>query len=158
MFSQACVKNYVHRGMCVSKHALGRRCVSVHALGGDACTGQRGGGVCPEGVCLRGCLPHSPIAQCMVKYTPSMHAGIHTPLPRHPVDRHPLPRWPPPCLPRQTPPPPGQTPPRHTPPGQMTPGGHCSGRYSSYWNAFLFTMLFCSLTPPTMLDTIKFIG
>ena len=51
--------------------------------------------------------------------------------------------------PRQTPPPgrhpPGQTPPqadtspRQTPPGQTPPGDdHCSGRYTSYWNAFLF--------------------
>ena len=50
-----------------------------------------------------------------------MHAGIHTPLGRHPpahtpVDRHP----------------PADT------PWADTPGGHCSGRYASYWNAFLF--------------------
>ena len=36
--------------------------------------------------------------------------------------------------------------------------GYCCRQYASYWNAFLFTMLLCSLTPLTMLDTIKFIG
>ena len=51
---------------------------------------------------------------------------------------------------------PRQTPPgRHTPPGQTLPGkhpnlgrhplphlrdGHCSGLYTSYWNAFLFVL------------------
>ena len=38
--------------------------------------------------------------------------GVHTPLGRHPLGRH-------------------------TPPGRHPPGGHCSGRYASYWNAFL---------------------
>ena len=36
--------------------------------------------------------------------------------------------------------------------------GYCCRQYASYWNAFLFTMLLCSLTSLTMLDTIKFIG
>ena len=31
----------------------------------------------------------------------------------------------------------GQTPPRQTPPWANPLGGHCSGRYASYWNAFL---------------------
>ena len=26
---------------------------------------------------------------------------------------------------------------RQTPPGTVTTGGHCSGRYASYWNAFV---------------------
>ena len=36
--------------------------------------------------------------------------------------------------------PPGQTPVRAGTPGQIPPAahGHCSGRYASYWNAFLF--------------------
>ena len=52
-----------------------------------------------------------------------MRAGIHpygqTTLGRQPLGRHP----PPADIPRQTPP---------------LPDGHCSGRYASYWNAFLF--------------------
>ena len=45
--------------------------------------------------------------------------------------------------------PPGQTPPpgRHTPLGRHPPNGHCSGRYASYWNAFLF-----SITPAEGLE------
>ena len=56
-----------------------------------------------------------------------------------------------------TPPPPRQTPPRQTPPRQTPPkqtpldkhphpwadtpaDGYCSGRYASYWNAFLLTI------------------
>ena len=38
-----------------------------------------------------------------------------------------------------------------------TPDGHCCGWYASYCNAFLFTMLLCSLTLPTMFDTVKLI-
>ena len=35
--------------------------------------------------------------------------------------------------------PPGQTPPGHMPPSpRQVPLGYCSGRYASYWNAFLF--------------------
>ena len=41
--------------------------------------------------------------------------------------------------------PPGQTPPlgRHPPPWADTPrsDGHCSGRYASYWNAFLYCIV-----------------
>ena len=45
--------------------------------------------------------------------------------------------------------------------GVSVQGGLCQGdpltvmsrRYISYCNAFLFTILFCFLTPPTMLDT-----
>ena len=51
------------------------------------------------------------------------------------------------CLPDT---PPGQTPQVDTLPGQTPPGrhppppadGYCSGRYASYWNAFLFTVFF----------------
>ena len=37
----------------------------------------------------------------------------------------------------------GQTPPRKTSPRQTPPSpeGHCSGRYASYWNAFLLVLL-----------------
>ena len=63
----------------------------------------------------------------------SVHAGIHTPLGRHPPppSRNPLGRQPPP---------PGQTP----APGQIPhpADGHCSRRYASYWNAFLFIRVF----------------
>ena len=62
-----------------------------------------------------------------------------------PPGRHPTP-LPSACW--DTPAPPGQTPPCpvhagiHTPPlssacWDTSPGGHCSGRYASYWNAFL---------------------
>ena len=42
---------------------------------------------------------------------------------------------------------PWQTPPCQAPPGRHTPAdkppdSHYSGRYASYWNAFLFTILF----------------
>ena len=60
---------------------------------------------------------------------PSMHWGRHPPG-RHPLGRH---------SPGQTPPwadtSPGQT----SPPGKHPPpDGYCSGRYASYWNAFLY--------------------
>ena len=65
-----------------------------------------------------------------------------TPLGRHPQADIPLGRHPP----WQTPPlgrhPLRQTPPlgRH-PPGRHPSDGHCSGRYASYWNAFLLYIL-----------------
>ena len=74
IFSQACVKNSVHRG--------------VSAL---------------------------------------VHAGIHPP------GRHPPP-WADTTPSGRHPPPPGQTPPPPLPPVDS----YCSGRYASYWNAFLF--------------------
>ena len=45
------------------------------------------------------------------------------------------------------PPSPGQTPPGQTPPWADPPSppegdGYCSGRYASYWNAFLYTQAF----------------
>ena len=58
---------------------------------------------------------------------PSMHWG-----------RHPLPSA---CWDTQTPLPPG----RH-PLGRHPPSGHCSGRYASYWNAFLFHRCFTIFT------------
>ena len=54
MFSQVCVKNSVHKGVCVSQHVLGRGvCVSQHALGR---------GCLPMGGCQpRGCkIPPGP--------------------------------------------------------------------------------------------------
>ena len=61
-----------------------------------------------------------------------LHAGIH------PLGRHP---------PSQTPPTPGQTPPTgQTPPFLGYYGIYStSGRYASYWNAYLFFMHFVPL-------------
>ena len=54
----------------------------------------------------------------------------------HPLGRHPL---------ADTPP--WQTPlGRHPPPHRPRRDGHCSSRYASYWNAFLFSIN-CSLLP-----------
>ena len=104
---------------CVSQHALGRGCVSQHGLGRE------------------------------VWQTP--------PPGRQPRDRHlPLGRH----HPWQTPPladttlgrhHPGQTLPGQVPPGQTCPptDGHCSGRYASYWNAFLFFFCLFSLKSET---------
>ena len=72
MFSQACVKNSVHRGVCMA--------------------GGMHGGV--QGACMAG---GRVVGACMA-------GGVH---------------------------------------GRGMRGrrdGHCSGRYASYWNAFLFTM------------------
>ena len=56
----------------------------------------------------------------------SVHRGVYNPLGRPPSGRH---------LPGRHPP--GQTP---IPQADNPPlrDGHCSGRYASYWNAFLF--------------------
>ena len=59
-----------------------------------------------------------------------------TPLGRNPPGQTPLGRHPP----WAEPPPPRQTDPLPSP-----ADGYCSGRSASYWNAFLFTMPFCSL-------------
>ena len=71
-----------------------------------------GGGVCPA--CIGADTPspcrHSPRPDTPWEDTPQ---GRHVPLGRHP---------------------PGQTRPGKHPP----PYGHCSGRYASYWNAFLY--------------------
>ena len=68
----------------------------------------------------------------------SQHAPGKTPSPpgqtprgRHPLDRHP-----------RADTSPGQTPPCPVHAGIPPPSadGHCSGRYASYWNAFLLNM------------------
>ena len=77
---------------------------------------------CPrgKGVCGADTPPHPPSPPD--RHTPP----ADTPLGRHPLGRHPLDRHPPD---------------RHPLPSACwdtpTPGGHCSGRYASYWNAFL---------------------
>ena len=81
--------------------------------------------------------------RCLLFYS---RGGVH---PSMHWDRHP------PCRP---PPgrPPGRLPPEQTPPAQCilgyTPphthtGGYCSGRYASYWNAFLFKEVCILLRP-----------
>ena len=99
--------------------------------------------VCPHwgGRSLPQCMLGSPGADTPQEQTP--------PRSRHPQSRHP---------PQQTPlqsihphsrhPPHEQTPSRnrHPPPGADTPprrDGHCCGRYTSYWNAFLFLCCSC---------------
>ena len=64
----------------------------------------------------------TPPVQCMLGYTPHcpVHAGIHTPLPSACWDTHLTAQ----CMLGYTPPPPT--------------GGHCCGRYTFYWNAFLY--------------------
>ena len=83
-----------------------------------------------EGVCGR----HIPRQTHTPRQTP---LGRHTPRQTHPPGQTS------PCAhpqvdtsPADTP---WQTPPRHTPQTDTAPG-HCSGRYASYWNAFLFTI------------------
>ena len=91
-----------------------------------------------KGVCIPACTGHWGIYPTG-GYTPPTRPEADN-LPgtrgRHPLGRHP---------PGQTPSSPGQTPlgtgGRHpTPPRADTPlpDGHCSGRYASYWNAFLY--------------------
>ena len=60
---------------------------------------------------------------------PSMHWGIHPLWTDTPLGRHPL--WADTLLGRH---PQG----RHYPGRHPLPDGHCSGRYATYWNAFLF--------------------
>ena len=91
-------KDYVFTGVCLSVHRGG--CVSQHALEQ---------------------IPPGPTY-------PSMHWGRHPPgqtypsmhwgryLPWVDISQHAL--------------------------GQTLPDGYCSGRYASYWNAFLFTGVF----------------
>ena len=96
-----------------------------------------------------------------VDTTPPPRSGRHsrrkqTPSGRHPPGRHPPGQTPSPQAdtprrkqtpPRQTSPwadTPRQTPPGQTPPRQNTPPhphDHCSEQYSSYWNAFLLSLL-----------------
>ena len=135
IFSQACFKNSVHgRGVQpLGRHPLADR----HPLAGRHPPGRQ---THPPGR-----QTDTPLAG---RQTPPWQvdtplAGRHTPLAgRHTLSRHPLGRHPPG---RQIPP--GiQTPPSQTPLGIQTPpwhsdtpppDGYCSGRYASYWNAFL---------------------
>ena len=75
----------------------------------------------------------------------SVHrGGVHTTPGRHPCgQRPPIGRRTQADTPPSGSPPPGRHPPRRqTPP---TPEARCSGRYASYWNAFLFVLyLHCS--------------
>ena len=74
-----------------------------------------------------GCLP-----QCMLEYTPPTMG-------RHPPGRHalradiPLGRHPPGRHPQAD----------HSWSDTPAPGSHCSGRYASYWNAFLLYLCVC---------------
>ena len=76
----------------------------------------------------RGCLPGGGLWQTppgqntsLGRYPPPVHAGIHTPWPVHAgIQPH--------C-------------PVHAGIHAPPPLGHCSGRYASYWNAFLFVNL-----------------
>ena len=87
-----------------------------------------------------GCLP-----QCMLGYT---HPQADTPLGRHPpFGRHPLGRRPT----RQTPPSQADTPGQTPPP----PGGDCSGRYASYWNAFLCRSVYTTPRQRLTLTSIR---
>ena len=75
---------------------------------------------------------------------PSMHWGRY-PLGRYPSmhwGRHPLGRYPSMHLGRHTP-----------AAGRPPPNGHCSGRYASYWNAFLFYE--CMLIGGTLKPTVQ---
>ena len=99
-----------------------------------------------------GCLP-----QCML--------GYHPPGSRHPQSRHPPGADPPEQTPLGADTPQGQTPPRSRPPPEQTPPGSrhpleqtppqeadsdiqsMSGRYASYWNAFLFCINFNMAVP-----------
>ena len=88
------------------------------------------GGVCPGGEC---------VWQTPPRQTPPWADTLTPPLARHtpPPDRHRADTPPGQTPPRQTPT--WQTPPSQTPPSRHPPrDGYCSGRYASYWNAFLF--------------------
>ena len=78
----------------------------------------------------RGVLP-----QCMLGYPPGADPpGADTPPPR---SRHP---------PTAEPPPPGSSPPPPPPPpGADSSIRSTSGRYASYWNAFLFVVYYLSI-------------
>ena len=64
----------------------------------------------------------------------SVHRGILSPL----ADTPPLGRHPPWQTPHRADPPWADIPWQTHPPGRHPPSGHCSGRYASYWNAFLY--------------------
>ena len=72
-----------------------------------------------QSFCSWGCLPSACWDTPPWQTPPGRHPpGRHTPLGRHPPWKH------------------------TSPPGSTPPNGHCSGRYASYWNAFLFISLF----------------
>ena len=77
---------------------------------------------------------------CVWQKTLSRHPLARHPLGRHPPADTPLGKHPLGRRPRADTPPTGQTPPMQTPPAEcmLAYDGHCSGRYASYWNAFLF--------------------
>ena len=181
------VQTSVHTFITAPKQSLRqgnfftRICHSVHGGGGEVHATHTPCSVCPL-QCMPLChacplpcmhpshacppamhalLPHTPLL-CM----PPFHAHAHhapcnaCPLPcMPPCHVHPLPCMPPchvhplPCMP-PTPAPTYVCPPC-TPPHMIR---SMSRRYAFYWNASLFTMLLFSLTPLTMLDTIKLIG
>ena len=73
----------------------------------------------------------------------SVHAGIHPPWSRPPpgAETHPLGADPPRSRPPRNRPPQEQTPPSRHPPREADSGiRSTSGRYTSYWNAFLFEL------------------
>ena len=115
--------------------------------------GWGGGG----GVCLSGCwdttLPpgaDSPLKQTPLEQTPPPRSRHHPPEQMPPradplgADTPPQSRHPPEAdIPQSRHPPPEQTPPGQTPPppGEADSGiRSMSGRYASYWNAFLLVM------------------
>ena len=81
---------------------------------------------CPQGGCVsqHALRQTPPVSTGRVVCIPAC-TGADTPLGRHPSWAD--------TLPRQTPHPGRHPLGRHTP-----PDGHCSGRYASYWNAFLY--------------------
>ena len=94
-----------------------------------------------EDVCLSACWDTPKEAHPPLGSTPPF--GKHTSLGSTPPSgKH---------IPLEAHTPPGSTPPRSTPPQEAPPGstplslpsdGHCSGRYASYWNAFLLFVFF----------------
>ena len=94
MFSQVCVKNSVHRGVCMVGACMAWGMCGRGGHGRGACMA---GGHAWQGACVvgGGCV----VGMCMV-------GGVH--------DRGGV---------------------------HGRRDGHCSGRYASYWNAFLFDII-----------------
>ena len=159
IFSEACVKNSVHRGGVWADTPLGRHppgssaCWEIWATSGryasywnayllflPAATKLGQGNIftsiCPQSG--EGCLP-----QCMLGYPPP-RSGTPPPPPPPDQAQPPGPGTSPP--PEQTPPPGADThPPQEQTP--LPPEADCSirltsGRDASYWNAFLLLLLF----------------
>ena len=134
MFVHLSVSNSVHRGVVCPVHA------GIHP------PGQTPPHHSPKHTPLRSTSmePH-PISQA---HTPRSTPGTTPSSPwkhthPHPLEAHPPPRSTPA---RSTPPrsthPPRSPRPKHTPQKHPPPDGHCSGRYTSYWNTFLFIIVF----------------